>query len=116
METQNLLATISRNFFAYKKVNKYRMKKVSDMSDDEVILGCHAYCEENNLISEWNEFRAKAESEYFYCSYMEEYIDGALCYDFQMILGDCIKPSVLTEIRIDKEKCAKHCFECEYRL
>ena len=66
MKSQNLLAVISRGFLQTKKVAKYRMKKVANMTDDEVISNCHFYCEENNLIPEWNEFREKVESEYLY--------------------------------------------------
>ena len=116
MKIRNLLADISRQFLREKKVYRYRTKKVTDMTDDEVISNCHFYCEENNLISEWNEFREKAEAEYRYCSYLEEYIDDGLCYDLQMITGNYIKPSALPEIKIDKEKCAKCCAECEYSL
>lgn len=92
------------------------MKKVANMTDDEVISNCHFYCEENNSISEWNEFREEAESGYRYCSYLGEYIDEGLCYDLQMITGNHIKPSALLEIKIDKEKCANCCFECKYSL
>ena len=116
MKSKNLLATISRNFLRIKKVAKYRMKKVADMTDDEVISICHFYCQENSLNAEWNQFRKKAESEYRYCSYLEEYIDDGLCYDLQMITGNYIKPSALPEIKIDKAKCAKCCFECKYSL
>ena len=116
MKTEKLLAIISRDFLKTKKVNKYRMTKVSDMTDDEVISICHFYCEENNLIAEWNQFREKAELEYRYCSYLEEYIDEGLCYDLQMITGNYIKLSALPEINIDKEKCANCCAECKYNL
>ena len=92
------------------------MKKVEDMTDVEAISNCHFYCEENNLIDEWKQFREKSESEYRYCSYLEEYIDEGLCYDLQMITGNDIKPSALPEINIDKEKCANCCAECKYNL
>ena len=116
MKSENLLAVVSRDFLQTKKVTKYRMKKIADMTDDEVISNCHFYCEENNLISEWNEFREKAESEYRYCSYLEEYIDDGLCCDLQMITNNYIKPSALPEINIDKEKCARCCSECKFSL
>lgn len=67
MNYENLLAVISRDFLKIKKVYRYRMKKVADMTEDEVIRACHFYCEENSLISEWKEFREKEESNYF-CS------------------------------------------------
>jgi hypothetical protein len=116
MEPKNLLAIISRDYLHIKKVAKYRMKKVANMTDDEVISICHFYCEENNLIAEWNQFREKSESEYCYCSYLEKYIAEGLCYDLQMITGNYIKPSALPEINIDKDKCAKCCAECKYSL
>lgn len=47
---------ISRQFLKDYKVYRYRMKKVNDMTDKEVINCCHCYCEENGLISEWNEY------------------------------------------------------------
>lgn len=116
MKTEKLLACISRDFLQINKVNKYRMKKISDMTDNEVIQICHSYCEENNLIYEWADFREKTEYQYRYCSYLEEYIDEGLCYDLQMITGNYIKPSALHEIKIDKGQCEKHCLECKYRL
>lgn len=116
METKNLFTDVSRNFFRTKKVTKYRMKKIADMTDYEVISSCHIYCEENNLVSEWKEFSEKVESEYHYCSYLKEYVDDGLCYDLQMITSNYIKPSALPEINIDKEKCAICCSECKYCL
>ena len=116
MKSEKLLAIISRDFLKIKKVNRYQMKKVADMTDDEVILKCHSFCEENKLIPEWKDFREKTESQYRYCSYMEEYIDGGLCYDLQMVMGNYITSTALPELRIDKEKCAKCCFECKFSL
>jgi len=46
---------IAREYFKRKKVYKYRMKKVSDMTDEEVIQKCHAWQEENNMVDDyWN--------------------------------------------------------------
>ena len=116
LEIRNLLADISRQFLKDKNVYRYRTKKVADMTDDEVISNCHFFCEENNLRDEWKAYRKKEESKYRYCSYLEEFIDESLCYDLQMITGNYVKPSALPEIKIDKEDCAKHCFECKYCL
>jgi len=116
MKYTYMLAVISREFLHEKKVYKYRMKKISDMTDNEIISACHFYYEENNLVPEWNEFREKWESKFQYCPYLEEYIDDGLCYDLQMITWNYIKPSVLPEITIDKEKCANCCAECKYSL
>ena len=51
------IAILSREFLKNHNVIRYRMKKISEMNDQEVIKICHWYCEENNLISEWNDFR-----------------------------------------------------------
>ena len=48
-------ATIAREYFKYKKVYRYRMKKISDMTDAEVIEKCHFWQEENNMVEDyWN--------------------------------------------------------------
>lgn len=116
MKCEKLLAIISRNFMEFKKVNRYRTKKIADMTDTEIITVCHFYCEETNLVDEWEKFRENAEAEYYYCSYLKEYIDEGLCYDLQMITENCIKSSILPEITVDKEECAKCCSECKYCL
>ena len=116
MDSKKLLAHISRDFFRDKNVHRYRTKKVVDMDDNEVISKCHWFCEENNLTGEWNIYREKAESNYCYCSYLEQYIDDGICYDLQMITDGFIKSSALPEIKIDKEKCATHCSNCKHSL
>ena len=58
-----LLAQISRDFFSMKRVYRYRMKKVDEMDDQEVIRFCHWYCEENNLTDEFKEYRETAEQD-----------------------------------------------------
>lgn len=55
------LAETSREFLQKHKVYRYRMKKITDMTDEEVIQKCHWYYEENNLVKEWQEFRTKKE-------------------------------------------------------
>lgn len=52
----NEYANYSREFLKLHKVYRYRMKKIQDMDDNEVNEKCHWYCEENNLINEWNRF------------------------------------------------------------
>lgn len=49
-------AEIAREYFKSKKVYKYRMKKVSDMTDEEVIQKCHYWQEENNMVDDYWEF------------------------------------------------------------
>ncbi len=46
-------ARIAREYFKSKKIYKYRMKKVSDMSDEEVIQKCHWWQEENNMVDDY---------------------------------------------------------------
>ena len=38
------------------------MKKISDMTDKEIITACHHFVEDNNLKQEWYEFREESES------------------------------------------------------
>lgn len=116
METRKLLADISHRFLLLQNVYKYRMKKIEDMTDDEIISCCHCFCEENHLIKEWETYRNNIEAQYRYCSYLEQYIDGGFCYDLQMIVGGFMKPSVLPELTIDKENCSNHCSKCKYCL
>ncbi len=48
-------AEIARAYFKSKKVYQYRMKKISDMSDHEVVDKCHAWQEENDMVEDyWN--------------------------------------------------------------
>lgn len=49
-------AEIARAYFIEKKVIRYRMKKIEDMSDDEVIQKCHWWYEENGLAEEYQNF------------------------------------------------------------
>lgn len=56
------------------------------------------------------------ESEYIYCSYLQEYITEGLCYDMQMIGNGYIKSKALYELNINKEKLKKCCAECEHEL
>lgn len=116
MKLRKLLANISRDYLRKRGIYQYRMKKVADMTDDEVISACHRYCEDYQLVTEWQEVRGKAESEYRYCFYLEEYVEEGLCYDLQMITLGYIKPTDLHEIKMDKEKCMKCCSECKYGL
>ena len=53
------IAILSREFLKKHNVIRYRMKKISEMNDQEVIKICHWYCEENSLISQWNAFKNK---------------------------------------------------------
>ncbi|MBE6606725.1 MAG: hypothetical protein E7635_06785 [Ruminococcaceae bacterium] len=111
-----LLAQISRDFFAKHRVYRYKMIKVKEMDDQAVIRYCHWYCEENKLTSEFKKYREDIESEYVYCSYLQDYISLGLCYDMQMIRGGYIKQSVLPDIHIDNENLDKCCVDCKNQL
>lgn len=111
MESEKLLADISRQFFKEHKVYKYRMKKVAEMSDNDVIRYCHWYCEENRLINEWQVFRDSIESNYRYCCYLEEYIDGDKCNNLQMLIGG-FSTDVNSRLNIDEIK--ECCNNCKY--
>ena len=43
-------------------------------------------------------------------------IDAGDCYDIQMISGGDIKPSVLPDIRIDRQKAHEACEQCQHRM
>ena len=116
MTAEKLLSIISREFFKDHNVYRYRMKKIDDLSDEEVNHYCHWYCEENNLTAEFKAFREKVESQYKYCAYLEEYIDEGLCCDIQMIANEYIKSSALTEYQVDREKAQSFCNECRYKM
>ena len=111
-----LLAKISRDFFERHRVYRYEMIKVKDMDDQSAIRYCHWYCEENNLTDEFKKYREEVESEYVYCSYLQEYISEGECYDMQMIKDGFIKQSALPDSQIDKEELEKHCVNCKQQL
>lgn len=115
MPPRNLLADISRHFFKDKKIYSYRMRKVADMTDDEVVRFCHWFCEDNRLTEEFNDFRDKIESQYNYCLYLNKYIEPSSCAQLQIIAERIVKQSVLYEIK-DKSELKKCCSECLYCL
>ena len=49
-------ADAARAYFRHHKVFRYRMKKIADMSDDEVIQKCHWWQEENNMVQDYRHF------------------------------------------------------------
>lgn len=116
MKPEALLADISRRFLQQHKLTRYRLKKVAEMDEREVISACHSYCEENNFTAEWKAFRARIESTYRYCPYLEEYVEDGLCTDLQMIAQGYIQPSALPEYAIDRSAAVKVCDQCEYRI
>lgn len=112
MESRNLLAEISRQFLKEQKVYKYKMKKVSEMSDDDVIRYCHCYYEENHLNDEWRTFRERIEEKYKFCQYYKEYIDDDFCEKLQMFLNNFSNDTEYSDV--DKEKLQESCKECKY--
>lgn len=112
----SLLADISREFLKKEGVYKYRMKKISDMEDDEVIRACHSYVEEVRLRDKWLAFREKAEEDYNLCPYLNKFIPIGMCYDMQLIADGYIKPSALPELELDRERLSLLCESCQYAL
>lgn len=55
----NRYADAAREYLKLKKVYRYRMKKIEDMSDEEVCEKCHWWCEENNLVDDYRKFEDK---------------------------------------------------------
>jgi len=53
---QKIYANIARAYFKSNNIYKYRMKKIEYMDDEEVILKCHWWYEENNLVEEYVAF------------------------------------------------------------
>ena len=112
----NLLAEISRSFLKQKRVYRYRMKIVAEMSDAEVISCCHSFCEDHLLTEEWNQFRDSIEKEYCYCTYAGQYIEPGYCYDLQMVASGYIKRAVSPEPDICITQLQKCCEDCMYTL
>lgn len=58
-DVQKRYAEIARAYLKLKRVYRYHMKKISDMSDEEVIQKCHFWYTENNLIDDYKTFEDK---------------------------------------------------------
>ena len=105
-------ADIARAFFKEHGVYKYRMKKVSEMTDNEVCQYCHWFYEENRLTQEWRAFLRKFETDYCHCPFLHDFIDIGMCYDLQMIAFGYIKATALPELEIDYDKLQLSCANC----
>lgn len=116
MKPASLLAEISREFFNLHHVYRYRMKRIFDMTDVELIHACHCYCEENNLINEFNTFRMKGEADYRYCSYLQEYICTDLCMEVQLVASGFMKASALKDRAVEEEVAKEYCANCKYNM
>lgn len=55
-EVEAQYAEVARAYLKLKKVYRYHLKKISDMSDGEVIQKCHFWYTENNLIDDYRAF------------------------------------------------------------
>ncbi|MBQ8276020.1 MAG: hypothetical protein IJZ02_05300 [Clostridia bacterium] len=110
------LAQISRAFFANQRVYRYRMKKIAEMDDDAVIRHCHWYCEENRLMDDFKKFREETEAEHVYCTYLRDYVSSECCYAMQMIKAGYDAQYALSDEKIDRERLAKCCADCEHQL
>ncbi len=49
-------AAIARAYFAHHRVRRYRMKKISEMSDAQVVECCHWWQEENGMVMNYRAF------------------------------------------------------------
>lgn len=58
-QSEKRLAEIARAYLKRKKVYRYRMKKIEDMTDDEVIQKCHWWYEEKGLAEEYRRFESE---------------------------------------------------------
>ena len=56
---RKLYADIARAYLKSKKINRYRMKKIEHMDDEEVIQKCHWWYEENLLVDDYKAFEKK---------------------------------------------------------
>lgn len=114
MKPERLLSIISKQYLQMNKVNRYRMTKIEDMSDSELIRACHCYCEENNQVSDFEKYRTEEEAKYRYCNVLQEYVDEGHCIDIQMIGGGYIKKTALPDVDIDFSESESKCKECRY--
>lgn len=51
--TKSAYADAARAYFRSKRVFRYHLKKIDEMSDDEVVQKCHFWQEENNLVQDY---------------------------------------------------------------
>ena len=46
-------ADAARAYFKHQRVLRYRMKKIEDMTDDEVVQKCHWWQEEHRMVDDY---------------------------------------------------------------
>lgn len=71
-------AYIAREFFRKSGVNRYRLIKTDEMSDEQVVKACQLYCEENNLLHEYSVFLEQEEALQTGKQYLGKVIDVAV--------------------------------------
>lgn len=49
-------ADAARDYFKHQRVFRYHMKKISDMTDDEVVQKCHLWQEANGVVKDYWQF------------------------------------------------------------
>lgn len=54
-----IYADVARQFLKKYSVHRYRTKKISEMSDKEIVQACHSWYEENGLTKEYKSFEEK---------------------------------------------------------
>jgi hypothetical protein len=119
MTNDTFLANICRDFLKQHKVFRYRTNKIADMNDREVISACHHYCNEHRITDEFEQFRNRVESEYRYCSLIQEYIEDGMCIDIQMLAFGLIGEDALPVLSIDRLKaqsCCDSCMHANHRM
>lgn len=55
----SIWAHIAREYLRTKKVYRYHLKKIAEMTDDEVIRVCHWWYTEQGLENEYRSFEAE---------------------------------------------------------
>ncbi|MBR5288854.1 MAG: hypothetical protein IKU34_09760 [Clostridia bacterium] len=55
-ETIASYADAARAYFKYHRVFRYGLKKITDMTDSEVVQKCHFWQEENNMVQDYWSF------------------------------------------------------------
>lgn len=68
-------AYIAREFFRKSGVNRYRLIKTDEMSDEQVVKACQLYCKENNLLHEYSVFLEQEEALHTGKQYLGKVID-----------------------------------------
>ena len=52
-QTTAQYAEVARAYFKHHSVFRYRQKKITDMTDNEVVQKCHWLQEENNMVDDY---------------------------------------------------------------